>query len=191
MARRRRSKKYSADELVFSAVVVIALSLLILPFVWKIVISLTLVAGIGVYIMVFRRRIARLRSSGMLEIDRMSGAEFEERLWLIFRDLGYTVQATPKSGDWGADLVLTKDGVRTVVQAKRYSKPVGLSAVQEAVTARAKYNCTRSIVVTNNFFTRQAQDLAFPNQTELWDRDRLTKELMRLTKSKQNEEENG
>jgi restriction system protein len=94
--------------------------------------------------------------------------------------LGYSVQATPVSGDWGADLILTRDGERTVVQAKRYTKSVGLEAVQEAVTARAKYHCSRSIVVTNSTFTRQARELAFANGTELWDREKLTKELGRL-----------
>ena len=37
----------------------------------------------------------------------------------------------PPSGDYGADLVLDNKKGRTVVQAKRYSKPVGVKAVQE------------------------------------------------------------
>jgi len=177
---RRRSKKYSTDELVLSVVVIITLSLFILPVVWKIIICATLIAGLTLYIVVFRRRIARLRAIGIDNIDRMEGAAFEQKLWLLFQDLGYKAQATPVSGDWGADLIVEKDGVRTVVQAKRYSKPVGLGAVQEAVTAQAKYNCSRAIVVTNNVFTAQAQQLAYHNNTELWDRERLIKELGRV-----------
>lgn len=176
MARRKRANSLLNDSL-FATVLAIVIALIFVPWVWRIVFGLAAIIGITIYLYYFRRKLQRLRSSGLFEIDRMDGAAFEEKLWLVFRDLGYLVQSTPYRGDWGADLIVTKDGVRTVVQAKRYSKPVGLKAVQEAVTARAKYNCTHSLVVTNNFFTAQARELAFHNGTELWDRERLLKEL--------------
>lgn len=179
MARRKRSDSLLNDSL-FALILVAAIVVLLSPWVWRIVIGLGAVVGTAIYLLIYFRRIKRLRASGLLEIDRMNGAAFEQKLWLVFRDLGYSVQATPARGDWGADLIVSKDDVRTVVQAKRYSKPVGLKAIQEAVAARAKYNCTHSIVVTNNFYTAQARELAFHNGTELWDRDRLLKELQGL-----------
>lgn len=187
MARRKRSNSLVNDSSLM-AVLVLVVILIVVPWIWKAVIVLVGLIGIALYLYFYRQKLERLRASGMLEIDRMDGAAFEEKLWLVFRDLGYSVQATPRSGDWGADLIVSKDGIRTVVQAKRYSKPVGLTAVQEAVTARAKYNCTHSIIVTNNFFTRQARDLAFHNETELWDRDRLLGELRRISKRAQQQE---
>ena len=49
------------------------------------------------------------------------------------------------TGDFGADL----DNY-IVVQAKRYSKKVGVKAVQEVVAAKAHYGCREGIVVTSN-----------------------------------------
>lgn len=125
-----------------------------------------------------RRRRRRLASSGIFEIDKMDGKTFEERLCLLFRRQGYRVEQTPYSGDWGADLVLIKAGVRTVVQAKRYSKSVGVRAVQEAVAAKAKYRCTGAMVVTNSTFTRQAIELARVNAVTLWGREELMANLL-------------
>jgi restriction system protein len=67
-----------------------------------------------------------------------------------------------------------------VVQAKRWTKRVGVKAVQEAVAAKAMYRCTRAMVVTNSFFTDPAKRLAHENGVELWDRDRLIEALLRV-----------
>lgn len=120
-----------------------------------------------------QRRQARLKRAGLLEVDTMSGEDFERFLELLFRQLGYEVNRTPYRGDYGADLLLVKDGQKTAVQAKRSANTVGLQAVQEVVAARAFYDCTRTLVVTNNSFSPQARRLATPNQVELWDREAL------------------
>jgi HJR/Mrr/RecB family endonuclease len=49
------------------------------------------------------------------EIDSMTGRQFERRLERLFRQLGYTVQHTGSLDDFGADLVVEKEGARTVV----------------------------------------------------------------------------
>jgi restriction system protein len=118
-------------------------------------------------------RYRRLARSGIADIDRMSGGQFEQYLAVLFRTLGYHVERTGKAGDYGADLVISRDGVRTIVQAKRYTKNVGVKAVQEAVTAKAMYRCSDAMVVTNSYFTKQAQVLARSNAVALWDRERL------------------
>ncbi len=115
----------------------------------------------------------RLARSGIRKIDRMDGATFEAYLETLFKRLGYRVQRTRASGDFGADLVVEREGVRTAVQAKRYGKPVGVGAVQEAVAAKGKYACTEALVVTNSTFTRPAVELAVANAVELWDREEL------------------
>jgi restriction system protein len=78
----------------------------------------------------------RLRRAGIADVDRMDGAAFERFLVSLFRRLGYRVEHTGRRGDLGADLVVARDGRRTVVQAKCWSKNVGVGAVQEAVAAK-------------------------------------------------------
>lgn len=122
----------------------------------------------------------RLRKSGMDIIDKMKGEDFEDRLAILFKDLGYKVKTTKRTGDFGADLILTKDDIKTAVQAKRYSKNVGIKSVQEVTGSLAKYNCHKGMVISNSYFTGQARELAKANNIELWDRDKLMK-ILRVT----------
>lgn len=108
-----------------------------------------------------------------LYIDKLSGEEFEDYLFNLFKNLGYEVESTPASNDYGADLIITKSNEKIVVQAKRYSSPVGISAVQEVIGAKNYYNANKCLVVTNNYFTPNAIELAKCNNVELWDRDIL------------------
>lgn len=114
---------------------------------------------------------AKYLKSGIGKIDSMRGEEFELYLAAYFELKGYDVATTPASNDYGADLICTKGDEKIVVQAKRYEGKVGTAAVQEVVAARDYYEADRCIVVTNSYFTRNAQDLAEANDVQLWDRD--------------------
>lgn len=120
----------------------------------------------------------KLAKSGIADIDQMSGKTFEKYLEVLFEKLGYRVERTRYIGDYGADLVTTKDGVKTVIQAKRYKGKAGIKAIQEAVAAKGYYDCSKAMVVTNSFFTQQAIELARRNQVELWDRNKLVSALL-------------
>lgn len=127
-----------------------------------------------------RKRAERLKKSGIIQIDKMDGVQFEQYLGHLFRSHGYKAEVTQAAGDFGADLVLSKDGRRIVVQAKRYSKNVGLKAVQEVQGARAHYKASEAWVVTNSNFTQQAFQLAKSNGVRLIGRDELITMLLQM-----------
>lgn len=114
----------------------------------------------------------------MKEIDSMKGVEFEELLKNYFESEGYKVDLTPKTNDYGADLVIRKKGERIVVQAKRYKNKVGNKAVQEVVSAKPYYQADKAMVVTNSYFTKNAINLAKANKVVLWNRDTIKKILL-------------
>ena len=120
----------------------------------------------------------RLARSGIIDIDRMGGETFEKYLSVLFSRLGYQVVRTRFVGDYGGDLIVEQAGVRTVIQAKRYKRAVGIRAVQEAVAAKGYYGCSEAMVVTNSSYTAQAMELAKRNGVALWDRERLVRELL-------------
>ena len=120
----------------------------------------------------------RLGQSGINDIDKMDGRTFEKYLEVFFKKLGYRVERTRYVGDYGADLVVRKNGIKTVIQAKRYKNKVGVKAIQEAVAAKGYYQCDEAMVVTNSFYTKQAQILAQANGVKLWNRDDLVRELL-------------
>ena len=113
------------------------------------------------------------------EVDKFSfdnintGYEFENYLKNIFDKLGYISIVTKSSGDQGGDLIIEKDKIKTVVQAKFYSSPVGNKAIQEVVSAIAFYKANKGMVVTNNIFTKAAVCLAEANNIELLDGEKL------------------
>ena len=76
-----------------------------------------LIAAVRFCLFILNRR--RLARSGLADIDRMGGRTFEQYLEVMFARLGYRVVRTRFTGDYGGDLVLSRDGTRTVVQAKR------------------------------------------------------------------------
>jgi len=139
-----------------------------------------LAAGVIITLLIRRAKMQKLRRSGIFEIDKMDGRQFEHYLGLLFKSQGYSVEVTSASGDYGADLVLAKNGRKIVVQAKRYSKNVGLQAVQEVQAAKAHYGATEAWVVTNRDYTEQAYTLAKSNAVQLINRQRLIDMILQM-----------
>ena len=115
----------------------------------------------------------KIKIYNISQIDSFSGSEFEGYLKLLFEKMGYSVELTKKSKDFGADLVLKKNGKTSIVQAKCYSKTVGVKAVQEVFSAKKHYTADEAIVVTNNYFSKEANLLAIENDIKLLDREAL------------------
>ena len=113
------------------------------------------------------------------EIDMMNGREFEVFLADFFCRCGYHVNLTPHSNDKGADLIIQTYGfgIRTVVQAKRCKKTIGVKAVQEVYAAQGCYKTDKSLVIISSKFSKPAKDMANKLNVELWDRQRLMQEL--------------
>lgn len=126
----------------------------------------------------------KLFESGIDIIDNMKGDIFEKFLLLHFKNLGYVGNLTPSTADYGADLVLEKDGRKIVVQAKRWKQTVGIEAIQQVAGAIKHYHADKGMVITNSFFTENAYSLANSNGIELWDRKKVI-ELMRESKGRE------
>lgn len=108
------------------------------------------------------------------EINQLSGIEFENLLIDKFSQLGFTVNPTPKTGDFGADIIVeNKEGTRIIVQCKRFKSKVNLKAVQEVVAAIGHYSGDMGVVITNNYFLNSAIKLAESYDIELWDGNKL------------------
>jgi len=102
-----------------------------------------------------RRHVAQTK-----HVDKMSGTEFEQHLADYFARRGYSIELTPASGDYGADLVLRSRSECIVVQAKRWNSKIGVSAVQEISTARHFYRASSALLITNSSLTKSANELA-------------------------------
>lgn len=110
-------------------------------------------------------------------IDEMDGYQFEEFVAQLFQDMGYKTEVTSSSGDYGIDVIARRKGVTIGIQAKRYSDKVPNKAVQEVIAGIAYYKLDQGLVITNNYFTKQAQNQAKGTHVLLWDRDMLQQKL--------------
>lgn len=113
------------------------------------------------------------QNPALADLDGLDGYEFESFLKDLFSKKGYQVEQTKLSGDQGADLVVVKFGEKKVIQAKRFGGKVGNKAVQEIMAAISLYQAQKGMVITNNYFTSSALELAKSNNIELIDRDGL------------------
>lgn len=144
--------------------------------------TLLIIAGVLILLLAFCRWILiKMKMTPenadrtLSQIDNMTGSQFEEFVAAVLEGNGYTIiEMTSATGDYGADIIAERNEVRIAVQCKRYAKPVGVKAVQEAISAMKHYECDSCLVVTNNRFTRQAMVLASDNEVVgLWDRNIL------------------
>lgn len=123
-----------------------------------------------------RARLDRLyRATGQAAVDAMAGVEFEHYVAAVLRGIGYTVEVTKASGDFGVDLIAARDGVRTAVQCKRQARTVNGSAIQQVVAGAAVHHCATTMVVANHRYTRAAEHLAAVHGCVLVDRVQLAR----------------
>ena len=107
-------------------------------------------------------------------IDLMKGQEFERYCANLLIAYGFkNIEVTKGSGDQGVDIVGYYNGFKFAVQCKRYSKKVGNSPIQEVVAGKNFYKCQGALVITNNYYTESAVQLAKANNVQLWDRKNL------------------
>lgn len=114
-------------------------------------------------------------------MDELDGIAFEEFCAKLLRGLGYiNIELTSKTGDYGIDILAEKDELIYGFQCKCYSSNIGVKAVQEVSSGAIYYNCDRAIVITNNFFTPAAINMAKRIGVILWNRHELEEKLEEL-----------
>lgn len=92
--------------------------------------------------------------------ENMSPTEFERCCADYLGLQGWHAKTTKGSGDQGVDVIARKAGHVLVLQCKLYSSPIGNKAVQEAFAGKAYAGAITAAVVSNQPYTRSAQELA-------------------------------
>lgn len=145
-----------------------------------IVLILKLLGCMLVLIFIFMLYKRLHKKYSLKKLDSMSGSEFEYACAKILKRNGFKkVAVTQGSGDFGVDILAYKNGVKYAVQCKRYSRKLNNSAIQEVIGGLAFYDCEKGAVMTNQYFTEPAKELAEVNDIELWDRDILAKWILK------------
>ena len=97
------------------------------------------------------------------------GIKYEEFCCKYLQEKGYSTKTTVASGDQGADIIASRDGIKLAVQCKyRTEGSVGNDAVQQALAGMHYYDCHTAIVMTNVDFTPKAKSAAQKMHVILW-----------------------
>lgn len=125
------------------------------------------------------------------DIDDLSGIEFEHFVAKkLLPNMGFhNIKRTQDSVDFGVDVLASKNGYNYAIQCKRYSKPVGVKAVQEVIAGMIYYNCSIGMVISNNRYTPSAQKLALKSGITLIGREEIMKYKIDNNKNEIEEQE--
>lgn len=112
------------------------------------------------------------------DLTRMTPDEFEHFVRQLFEARGLEGWTTERTGDDGVDaVVLNRDpmvGGLTIVQAKKYTRVLGVNHIRELVGAMDEKRAGRGILVTTSWFTSGCWTKASENgRVELIDGPRL------------------
>lgn len=115
----------------------------------------------------------------LMDLDRMEGHDFEHACAAILSANGYSdVQVTKASGDYGIDVLASRNGHLYAIQCKCYQSTVGNHAVQEAYAGAAYYGERIPVVMTNQSFTPAATNMAHKLGVQLWGRSEVSRLLV-------------
>lgn len=89
-----------------------------------------------------------------------NGIEFEKKCLDALESLGFCVEETPVSGDFGADLLASRNTLKFCIQCKDHITPIGVGAIQESYSAMEFYDSDYAVVVCSSSFTPAALKMA-------------------------------
>jgi HJR/Mrr/RecB family endonuclease len=100
------------------------------------------------------------RINRLEDIQKIDPIQFEKLVSSLFKKLGYDVLLTKASGDEGIDLILSKDGKKSVVQCKRYSGTVGQPIARDLYGSMIHNRAEDAYLITTGVFSLPAQTWA-------------------------------
>ncbi len=86
--------------------------------------------------------------------------KYEEYIKTLLQDEGFRAKRTKGSGDFGVDVIASRNGKTYAIQCKLYNHTVGAKAVQEIAVGRMHYRTDFAVVVSDNSYTDSAKSLA-------------------------------
>lgn len=112
-----------------------------------------------------------------MDINSLSGIEFENVCQQLIEKMGFYVETTKASGDGGIDLIANNNqpilSGRYIIQCKRYSGSVGEPIIRDLYGVITSERANKGILMTTGYFTKSAISFAEGKQIELIDGAKL------------------
>lgn len=110
---------------------------------------------------------------GIMELNTLSGIEFENLIKQLLSKVGFSVIQTKASHDGGIDLIANTDVPffqgKYIIQCKRYSGVVGEPIIRDLYGVITNERANKGILITTGKFTYEAKKFAENKNIELID----------------------
>ncbi len=136
-------------------------------------------------VLTINEELIRYLSQHPERMRNLAPRRFEELVAELFRNMGYTVELTPRTRDGGLDIIAIErndlGAALTLIECKRYSEQnrVGVDVVRGLYGVVEQRRATRGIIATTSYFTRDAATFrdTVPYRLSLADFDLISKYL--------------
>lgn len=115
-----------------------------------------------------------LWSSGIIKIDTMTNSKFKRLMILYFKTRRYKVKRFEKG------LIIERNKKKEVIAIRISKIDLGVSTIEELLSATRKYKIQNGVVITNREFTPKAIELAKNTGIVLWNRRELIDKLSEM-----------
>lgn len=135
----------------------------------------------------------RINGSRILELDSLNKKRLCLFMAYLMRWLGYEEVPRPvteedaeeeplywKKDQETVDIVVDKEENRYAVLVEKRENGVGQQVFRKLEYAMEKYGCNKGIIINTGFFNSIDEEAASYGDIELWDREKLIRELLNL-----------
>lgn len=171
MARRKKKNDYGESLAAIIVLIIIGAigSANIAPVI-GVIVFVIVIGYIAFHWIGFSRKkayMSMLEAVGVADPMQLNPIDYERFCGILLNKSGWRTTETPMTRDFGADIIAYRGSIKMVVQCKRYSKPVGISAIQEVHAAARYYKANDAAVMATSGFTKSAKLLAEKTGTKL------------------------
>lgn len=112
-----------------------------------------------------------------MDIDSLSGHDFEDLIEELIKKLGFITEERKRSADGGIDIRAISEkpifkGLY-IIQCKRHSKTIGEAIIRDLFGVVSSERANKGILITSSRFTKSAKDFARNKPIELIDGDKF------------------
>ncbi|MEQ8175073.1 MAG: restriction endonuclease [Syntrophomonadaceae bacterium] len=116
----------------------------------------------------------------IVDVDLMNDEEFERFIISLFFKMGYKTTSTRMAGEFGVNLIASKNGNKIGIQAKCNVSNITQEEIQLLRGGLNQYQLGQGLAITNMYFTAGAVRLADTSGIVLWNRDVLRDKIYEL-----------
>ncbi len=116
-----------------------------------------------------------ISSSEIEDWTKWTGIEFDNQIAKLLATKGFSqVRLVLNSIDQGTDILAEKSGIPYYFRCQSSVELLGTQIIRDIIANNKDHDALKLVVVTNNFYTAEAKELAVEENVMLWNQESLS-----------------